>query len=86
MEKRIYNDYAFTENAREKIKINCQIYTEIKDKARVECVAVGYGHNTYKVIENPENLSVLELALICDKGNLCFGYRAEGDLIVIYTD
>lgn len=46
----------------------------------------GYGHTKYKVISNPFNLSTLELALVADGGNLCFGYRTEGNLIVIHTD
>lgn len=47
----------------------------------------GYGHNKYQIISNPHNFSNLELALICDNGNLCFGYQVEGkDIISIYTD
>lgn len=86
LEKRIYSSWAFTENEREKSKVNYEIYEKIKDKAEVKWVGSGYGHTKYEVISNPENLTTEELALICDGGNLCFGYRTEGDLIVIYTD
>lgn len=86
LEKKIYSEWAFEENAVEKLKINKEIYQEIKDKAEVELVGSGYGHTKYKVVSNPHNLSTLELALICDEGNLCFGYRIQGDLIVIHTD
>ena len=86
LERKIYSPWAFTENENEKAKINREIYQEIKDKAVVEWVGSGYGHTKYKVVSNPHNLSTLELALICDEGNLCFGYRTEGDLIVIHTD
>jgi len=86
LEKRIYSPWAFSENESEKAKINREIYKEIKDKAQVEYVRSGYGHAVYKVISNPENLSISQLALICDKGNLCFGHRTEGKNIVIHTD
>lgn len=26
------------------------------------------------------------IALLCDGGNLCFGYRVEGNTICVYTD
>jgi hypothetical protein len=84
--KKIYSGWAFTENEMEKAKVNNEIYEEIKDKAKVECIKHGYGHNIYKVVKNPEELSNTELALICDHGNLCFGYTMEGSHIRIFTD
>lgn len=51
-----------------------------------ECIEHGYGHNVYKILSNPHNLSTLQLALICDSGNLCFGYRMQGSNIAIHTD
>jgi hypothetical protein len=86
LEKKIYNKWAFTDNEREKHLINIEIYKEIKDKATVKLIGSGYAHAKYEVVNNPDNLSTLELALICDGGNLCFGYRTEGKNIVIYTD
>ena len=86
LEKRIYSPWAFTENEREKAKINFEIYKEIKDKAEVKWVRSLHGRQEYEVVSNPHNLNDDELALICDGGNLCYGYRTKGDLIVIYTD
>jgi len=86
LERRIYSPWAFTENESEKSKINYEIYEEIKDKAEVKWVGSGYGHKKYEVVSNPNNLTMDELALICDGGNLCYGYRLKGDLIVIHTD
>lgn len=86
MERRIYSGWAFSKNESEKSKINYEIYQEIKDKATLKCLSTGYAHKKYKVVENPEDLSTKELALIADSGNLCFGYRTEGELIVIHTD
>ena len=45
-----------------------------------------YGGAVYKVLRNAPKLSTRDLAIICDAGNLCFGYRVEGSYIVVYTD
>lgn len=46
----------------------------------------GYASTVYYIEKNRPNLTNLELALICDKGNLCFGFSAGIDTIKIYTD
>ena len=46
----------------------------------------GYNHSTYSVIKNNTELSQLELALICDDGNLCFGYTMQGSQFYIFED
>lgn len=86
VEKKIYSGWAFSENELEKKDMNYKIYQEIKDKAELKLVKIGFAHNTYKVVSNPEDLSTLELALIADNGNLCFGHRLDGERIVIHTD
>ena len=45
-----------------------------------------YGGSIYEVVKNEPNLSSDELALICDNGNLCFGYIRKGDTIKIFID
>ena len=45
-----------------------------------------YGTSEYEIIKNGPGLSEKELALICDDGNLCFGYSAHGKYIDIYTE
>ena len=45
-----------------------------------------YGHSKYRIVKNNTDLSRDELALICDRGNLCFGYRMEGSLICVFED
>ena len=52
----------------------------------IQCLGPGYAHTRYKVLKNSAGLSTDELALICDCGNLCFGYRTSGGEIHIYTD
>lgn len=59
---------------------------ETKEFTCYKCTHHGYGHNKYRILSNPHNFSELELALICDGGNLCFGYRKEYGTIVIHTD
>lgn len=86
MEKKIYKNWAYSGDEAQKAAINKEIYDSIKDKATVQCVGRGYGHNKYVVVENPEDLSLDELALICDEGNLCFGYRTSCGEIIIHTD
>ena len=46
----------------------------------------GYANHRYRVHSNPYNLSDDEIALVLDGGNLCFGYRRNGDIFTIYTD
>ena len=46
----------------------------------------GYACQHYNIIKNAPQLSNDELALICDGGNLCFGYRGGGSRITIHID
>lgn len=100
LQKKIYSSWAFTENESEKGNINREIYKELCKKYKISRYEVenpddydivldrtsGYNHSTYRVIKNTTNLSQLELALICDSGNLCFGYRMDGSLFYIFED
>ena len=46
----------------------------------------GYANHSYRIYSNPYNLSDDEIALVLDGGNLCFGYRRNGDIFTIYID
>ena len=46
----------------------------------------GYANHSYRVHSNPYNLSADGIALVLDGGNLCFGYRRNGDIFTIYID
>ena len=46
----------------------------------------GYLHSVYKIHKNEPQLSELELALLCDLGNLCFGYSMQGEGICVNED
>lgn len=45
-----------------------------------------YGHGEYKIYKCPEEVSFNELALICDRGNLCFGSSGSKSFISISED
>lgn len=44
-----------------------------------------YAHKSVTIYKSPD-LTTDEQALICDEGNLCFGYDIRNKHIVIYTD
>ena len=47
----------------------------------------GYGRAiSFRVVKNTTSLSLDEVALICDKGNLCFGYEVTKDIITVWID
>jgi len=76
---------------REKHKVSIDLIPQGEEKEKEFDVIIrfsgyGYANKRYEICKNTPNLSSDELALICDGGNLCFGYRTEGKYIVIYTD
>ena len=105
IERKIYNGYAFTENEREKAKINYEIYKELKGKYKIlgMCARPSdeeieendivysrkayYGHAEYKVWKCLNEITINELLLIFDGGNLCFGgYRQSDNLYTVTED
>ena len=89
-EKSNINNQIYNEDFKSKVKQfwgkNKPTDEELKEFVCYECAGNGYGHTKYKILSNPYKFSTLQLAFICDSGNLCFGYRTEGSLIVIHTD
>lgn len=66
---------------------NGKIYEAIKHLGKVTRQGDSYACSKYTVTETTDiKLTTVQKALIADGGNLCFGYRTEGDIIVIYTD
>lgn len=108
LEKQVYSSYAFTENENEKMKINGEIYDELKEKYKVLKVSdvnhqeptkeeleqndivysrkACYGHGEYRIYKCPEEVTLNELALICDGGNLCFGYSGSKNYLSVFED
>lgn len=52
----------------------------------IESSGVGYAHHKYRVLKNTPRLAPRALAIICDEGNLCYGFRVEGNYIIVHTD
>lgn len=76
MEKKVYSSYAFKENEREMMKINRQIYEELEERYKI-----------LKVSDIDHKAPTRdELALICDGGNLCFGYRGDKKFLSVSED
>ncbi len=61
------------------------VVTKARDGVKYEFVGQGYAHERYKILSNPKGLGDRELAEICG-GSLPFGFRREGNLIIIHTD
>lgn len=45
-----------------------------------------YNENVYEVIEKPEWMTMAEVALVADTGNLCFGFASNSNSVTVYTD
>ena len=118
LERIIYEPWAFTENEREKAKINKEIYQELCNKYKILKVRrdalesknepfsvptteelanndfvyarrACYLRGEYKIYKCPDELTLDEIALICDEGNLCFGYaryKASRTSIEVFED
>lgn len=108
MEKKIYSSWAFKENEEEMMKINRQIYEELKERYKILKVSdidhkvptseelerndivysrkACYAHGEYKIYKCPEEVTLNELALIFDDGNLCFGYRGNKNFLSVFED
>lgn len=45
-----------------------------------------YGHGEYRIYKCPKEVGLNELALICDRGNLCFGYSGSKNKLTVFED
>lgn len=59
---------------------------QLKDNDIVYSRQAEYLRGDYRIYKCPEEVTVLELALICDNGNLCFGHNGNKKHIVVYED
>lgn len=67
--------YAFTSNEKEEMKARSERYNEIQH-LRDEVIkgsSVLYGRNEYHGDIGEHKLSRKDVALLCDRGNTCFG-------------
>ena len=96
VEKKVYSEWANSENQFEKRDVNAEIYNELRNKYKInqgEDSDIiyrkyrGYAKVDYVIEKCPDELTDDEIALICDDGNLCFGYRGSKDSrITVITD
>lgn len=98
----VYSNYAFSEDAKKKAELNRESYIRLKDKYTIlkyseqrnsedfdiilRFCGPEYHSFSYIVEKNTPSLTDHELALICDNGNLCFGYSINNNKITIFTD
>lgn len=100
IEKKIYSEWAFTENQFLKRDMNMLIYDELKSKYKISrsvkdadnsefdvvfTIKPEYNRNVVTIHRNKASLSRTELALLADSGNLCFGFTRSG-IIEVFTD
>ena len=52
----------------------------------IETVGFVYAGKEFRIIKKPDDISPDELCEICDKGSYNFGYRYNGDTLVVYID
>lgn len=86
----IYKNYHFS---KEKADHNNEVYKNLKGKAEIEVIRYGNISYDYRIINNPNNLSNDELALLCcsenDNYKLGFGYfvnKKDNNIITILYD
>lgn len=63
-----------------------QCMRDYPDKMVYVLSDIAYGKHVYAIKNNPENLTGAEIALIVDRGNLCFGFYVGVNRVEIYTD
>lgn len=100
LKRKVYSSWAFTKDETEKRDTNRAIYNELCEKYKISHYPVdniddydivlrrthGYNHSTYEIIKNTTDLTQDEIALVCDNGNLCFGYTMQGSQFYIFED
>lgn len=104
---KVYVEWAFKENEKEKARVNRETFEEIMKRWRVKRYddfsgqrdtinhddydliierTAGYNHATYQIFKNETDLTQDEIALVCDGGNLCFGYTMKGEMYYVFED
>ncbi|MBO7043619.1 hypothetical protein J6W34_03620 [bacterium] len=95
IERKIYSNWAFSDNEKEKGQMNIEIVHELKKKYKINQgedsdIIYEVSHCKYRskyyIKKCPDSVTLDELALICDNGNLCFGYTGTKKLIEVYED
>lgn len=95
IERKIYSNWAFTDNGDKKGQMNIEILHELKKKYKInqgedsDIIFTSkpcFLRTKYYIEKCPDYVTLDELALICDNGNLCFGYSGTKKLIEVSED
>lgn len=95
-----YSAWAYDADSENISKCNADVYKRLRDvcaeasqsEGSDDCMTVyrecpcSYSRRNFQVVQNPNDLSMEEIALVADGGSLCFGFRFIGSMICIYTD
>ena len=95
IERKIYSNWAFTDNGDKKGQMNIEILDELKKKYKINqgkdsdiifTKEPCFLRTKYYIEKCHDSVTLDELALICDNGNLCFGYSGTKKLIEVSED
>lgn len=70
------SDVSHKEPTKEQLEENDIVYSRSAE----------YLQGDYRIYKCPDEISTIQMALICDEGNLCFGYRGDKKHIIVYED
>ena len=94
----VHKQWAYRKDYEECSRENLATYDRLREvctrgeapccgKTVVKRLTPSFGKDRYAVVCNPRRLDMDHIALFCDRGSLCFGYRvSEGSIIEIFTD
>lgn len=84
--REIYNELKAKYKILRLSDIRCPTQEELDNNDIVIYRKACYLRSEYLIYKRPKELTDEEMALICDKGNLCFGYFSRGNVIDVYED
>lgn len=83
MDKAYVNKQIYDEiTSRYRVLVTNRVYIDREDPADFDLLigrTARYLHGEYLVVKNDTDLTLDELLLVCDRGNLCFGGSALGE-------
>lgn len=62
-----------------------EVIKENPDMTVIRPMGPGYAQFRYAYLHNGANLSAVEIALVCDDGDLRLGFRVQANLITVFT-
>lgn len=81
-----YQKYAPTVSRVYNLNDANQTHQQHPDHTIIGVLGGKYSYTTYRIYHNPQHLTIPQLALICDQGDLRFGYHGDGEYITISNE